>query len=165
MITQIIITIVDWQTFTLNNLRIEYTARWSRPVVPEPNLVPWAKIFVYILFWAIFCPHIIWFFGQNSLDTPGIQYICLFCGLWWTTYQDSCCDKRKNGYNDQVLLDQSFYLRFARLSKCYTRMISNNIKTLISRRAYARNIRIVGVWSHRAERVNDSSLALVAYHK
>ena len=26
------------------------TAGWSRPVVPEPNLVPWAKIFVNILY-------------------------------------------------------------------------------------------------------------------
>ena len=39
-------------------------------MVPEPNLVPWTKIFVIILYWAIFSSHIIWFFGQNSLDTP-----------------------------------------------------------------------------------------------
>ena len=35
----------------INSIRCsDCTAGWSRPVVPEPNLVPWAKIFVYILY-------------------------------------------------------------------------------------------------------------------
>ena len=48
----------------------------SRPVVPEPILVPWPKIFCIHFVLAIFISHIIWFFGQNSLDTPAIQYAC-----------------------------------------------------------------------------------------
>ena len=49
--------IIDWRYFAWRYnagdiwlaIFLPYTGL-SRPVVPEPNLVPWAKIFVYILY-------------------------------------------------------------------------------------------------------------------
>ena len=56
-----------WQAQIVKELRVLLNSQ-------KPNLVPWVKIFVYILYWAIFSSHIIWFFGQNSLDTPNVKH-------------------------------------------------------------------------------------------
>ena len=104
-----------------------FTAGWSRPVVPEPNLVPWAKIFVYILYWAIFSSHIIWFFGQNSLDTPVLRYMystfstlyCIYSAITFSVFEGYESSLRERGVtHSSWTLDPIgiFYISFTRVS-------------------------------------------------